>query len=109
MLKVKDASLIKDAREIFADRDKLQACLTQVFIATLPQDQELRNAFINPIAGTKASAVLDAMQEAHDSLITLVIAALEAADSDKTPSMRPTRYPAGSALDPDFREPIVSE
>lgn len=93
-----------NVRALLTDRTEMHRQLETQFRMALPTD-ELRHAFSDPPEGTSGRAVLDAMREANDSLITIVIAALDESD-DKTPSIRSTRFPKGAAFDDDFREPI---
>lgn len=102
---IKEVNVVNDLRALLEDRAALHRQLDTQFRMLLPTEK-LREAFDNPPEGTSGRAVLDAMREANDSLITIVIAALDETDS-KTPSKKPTRFPAGGVFDDDFREPKI--
>ena len=97
--------VVADVRALLDDRAALHRQLDTQFRMALPTEK-LRHAFDNPPEGTSGAAVLAAMHDAHDALITIVMAALDM-ESDKTPSKKPTRFPSGGAFDDDFREPKI--
>ncbi len=102
-INIKEASVVDDVRTLLEDRAALHQQLETQFRMALPTEK-LQYAFTDPPEGTSGHAVLAAMREANDSLITICIAALDAGDKNETPK-RPTRFRSGHAFDEDFREP----
>ena len=94
---IKEASVVQDVRALLEDRTALHRQLTSQFLMALPTEK-LQHAFSDPPEGTSSHAVLTAMREANDSLITIIIAALDESDGAKTPK-RPTRFQHGHAFD----------
>ncbi len=93
----------EDVRALFSDPAQLHPNVERAFRLALPP--EMREAFTDPPAGTKAHAVQSAMFTAFDQVMEFVNAALDAADK-REPVSAPTRFPASKAenYDDDFRE-----